>query len=357
MSLLLLNRFSIACGVLVLVLLGPAASAQDEEAGRAPATSPGPTRRSGTPPKLLHQVEPDYTREAAEAGVQGTVVFEMVVNEQGVPVNIQLLSPLGFGLDEAALRSLQQWRFEPARKDGQPVSTLANARVNFVLNGRKFDSGAEEKRTKFNLALKGLAARQGPQREQSIKSIRDLAQAKFAPALYVLGTFLQKGDGMDVDLPRAQELIQESANGKYGPALFVIGFSRLNSAAHPAEKEAALRLIADASTRGSYNAQFYLGDTSERGTHGPPDLERASRVFRLCATTGHSDCQYRLGKLLLDQAPKQERNLLQAVAWLQLAADQGQPDAVALLKQETSSLTAEQAVRVRRLKPQLQQKP
>lgn len=357
MSLYLSNRLSIAVGVLILLLLAPAASAQDDEAGKTPATTPGPTRKSITPPKLLHQVEPDYTREAVQAGVQGTVLFEMVVNEQGVPVNIQLLSPLGFGLDEAALLSLQQWRFEPARKDGQPVNFLVTARVNFVLIARKFDSEAEERRTKFNLALKGLSAQPGLQRERAIQSIRDLAQARFAPALYILGSLLQKGDGMDRDLPRAQELIQESANRKYGPALFVIGFTRLTSTVNPAEKAAALRLITDASNHGSYNAQFYLGDTSERGTHGPPDLERAGRAFRLCATTGHADCQYRLGKLLLDQASKQDRTLVQAVAWLQLAADQGQSDAAELVKQEAASLTDDQAGRVKRLKPQLQQKP
>lgn len=324
-----------------------------------PASEPEPFRvgKGVTPPKLLHKVEPKYSSEASAAGVQGTVILELVVDEKGLPVNIQLLSPIGFGLDESAIRAVEQWRFDPGLKAGQPVRVLANVEVNYRLIGELFDSKAEARRTKFNLALRGLASKQPAQREKSIKVMTDLSKAKFPPAMYVHATLLEKGEGMARDSRQAEELIQKAASKNYGPALFAVGFAKLKNARQPAEKEAALRMINDASILGAYNAQAFIGDASEKGTYGPVDPERAARAFRLCATTGHSDCQYRLGKLLLEQAPRKERTLIQAFAWLQLSADQGQPDAAALLKQDAPNLTADQSARVKQLKPQLMQKP
>lgn len=330
-------------------------------AGQGPsgATVSEPVRvgKGVTAPKLIHKVEPEYSREASNAGIQGTLILEIIVNEKGIPGKVLVLSPMGFGLDERAVRAVEQWRFEPGRKDGQPVPILANVEVNFRLAGEFLDRKAEDQRTKFNLALRGLASQQPAQREKSIKVMTDLSQAKFPPAMYVHATLLEKGEGMARDSRQAEELIQKAASKNYGPALFAVGFARLKNAGQPAEKDAALRLINDASILGAYNAQAFIGDASEKGTYGPVDPERAVRAFRLCATTGHSDCQYRLGKLLLEQTPKKERTLIQAFAWLQLSADQGQPDAAALLKQEAPILTPELSARVKQLKPQLQQKP
>ncbi|MBN9663168.1 MAG: TonB family protein [Acidobacteria bacterium] len=335
--------------------LVPSAGAGQNQSG-APAAEPVPIGKGVTTPKLIHKVEPEYSREASNAGVQGTLMLEIIVSEKGIPGSIQVLSPMGFGLDERAVRAVEQWRFEPGRKEGQPVPVLANVEVNFRLSGEFFDRKAEGQRTKFNLALRGLASAQLAQRAKSIKAMTDLSQARFPPAMYVHATLLERGDGMDRNSAQAEELIRKAASKNYGPALYAVGFARLKNARQPAEKAEALRMINDASILGTYNAQAFLGDASEKGTYGPVDLERAGRAFRLCATTGHSDCQYRLGKLLLDQSPRKERTLIQAFAWLQLAAGQGQPDAAALLKQEGPTLTADQAARVKQLKPQLQQK-
>jgi TonB family protein len=40
---------------------------------------------------------------------------------------------LGMGLDEKAIEAVRQWRFEPAKKDGQPVPVMINVEVNFRL--------------------------------------------------------------------------------------------------------------------------------------------------------------------------------------------------------------------------------
>jgi hypothetical protein len=46
-----------------------------------------------TPPKVIHKVEPEYSPEARDASVQGTVVFELIVDERGMPGKISVLSP------------------------------------------------------------------------------------------------------------------------------------------------------------------------------------------------------------------------------------------------------------------------
>ena len=86
------------------------------------------------PPKIKHKVEPSYSAEALRAQVQGTVVVEIVVNQTGEPVDLSVLSPLGFGLDQKALEVISTWRFEPGRKDGRAVNTRVSQVLEFNAN-------------------------------------------------------------------------------------------------------------------------------------------------------------------------------------------------------------------------------
>ena len=67
---------------------------------------------------------------------------------------------------------------------------------------------------------------------------------------------------------------------------------------------------------------FFLGSVYARGGLLPQSPEQARQYFRFCALQGESVCQVRLAKLLLDKPDREERDFLQAVAWLELAADQ-----------------------------------
>ena len=84
-------------------------------------------------PKLLHKVEPQYSEDARKAKWQGTVTLSLVVNEQGKPVEIKVTKPLGLGLDQKAIEAVEQWLFEPGKKDGKAVPVLASVEVNFRL--------------------------------------------------------------------------------------------------------------------------------------------------------------------------------------------------------------------------------
>jgi TPR repeat protein len=85
-------------------------------------------------------------------------------------------------------------------------------------------------------------------------------------------------------------------------------------------------------------------------------VERAHQNFRLCAAVGETSCQVRLAKLLLENASREERDFLQAIAWLELAAEDRNDEARLLLSQEQKALTPKQVSWVEKLKSQLVQK-
>ncbi len=84
-------------------------------------------------PKALFAPDPEYSEEARKAKYQGTVILTCVVGKDGRPHEIRIARSLGMGLDEKAMEAVQGWKFEPGRKDGQPVPVLINVEVNFRL--------------------------------------------------------------------------------------------------------------------------------------------------------------------------------------------------------------------------------
>ncbi len=84
-------------------------------------------------PSVLHKLEPSYTDEAREAKLEGTCVLEIEIGPDGRAYNIQVMQPLGLGLDEAAIEAIDEWIFQPGLKDGEPVTVRARVEVNFRL--------------------------------------------------------------------------------------------------------------------------------------------------------------------------------------------------------------------------------
>jgi protein TonB len=86
-----------------------------------------------TSPRVIHKVEPEYTKEALDAKIEGTVVLSSTIGTDGVPSDIKVVRGLGTALDEKAVECLRQWRFAPATKFGEPVSIKATIEMNFRL--------------------------------------------------------------------------------------------------------------------------------------------------------------------------------------------------------------------------------
>jgi len=86
-----------------------------------------------TPPRVIYQTDPEFSEEARKAKYQGTCVLGLVVDANGRPTAIRVLSALGMGLDEKAIESVKNWRFEPGKKDGHDVAVEIAVEVDFHL--------------------------------------------------------------------------------------------------------------------------------------------------------------------------------------------------------------------------------
>jgi TonB family protein len=85
------------------------------------------------PPRLLNSPPPEFSDSARAVKYEGVMTLGLIVERDGHPSNIHVLSPLGSGLDVKAVQAVQDWRFQPAEKDGQPVRVEIAVEVNFHL--------------------------------------------------------------------------------------------------------------------------------------------------------------------------------------------------------------------------------
>lgn len=85
------------------------------------------------PPSVISRVEPEYSDAARKAGLQGTVLLNIVVNEQGMAQDVVVVKSLSMDLDEAAKVCVLQWRFKPGMNHGKPAKAAAHVEVNFKL--------------------------------------------------------------------------------------------------------------------------------------------------------------------------------------------------------------------------------
>lgn len=95
-----------------------------------PSPSHAPLAPGEQPPKPIHFAKPEYPRAAFDAKTQGTVIVEILVGEQGEVAHLEIRESIP-ELDDAALASVRQWRFQPARRNGAPHATVALVPIRF----------------------------------------------------------------------------------------------------------------------------------------------------------------------------------------------------------------------------------
>lgn len=84
-------------------------------------------------PLLISRAEPDYTAEALKAKIEGAVVLSVVVENDGSIGKMQVVRPLGYGLDEQAIAAVSKWRFARTYSRGQAVPIAITIEVKFHL--------------------------------------------------------------------------------------------------------------------------------------------------------------------------------------------------------------------------------
>jgi len=84
-------------------------------------------------PTILYREKAKYTEEARQNKVQGVVVLQVVFTADGRITSIRTVRGLPDGLTEKAIEAAQKIRFNPATKNGQPVSVRGTLEFTFNL--------------------------------------------------------------------------------------------------------------------------------------------------------------------------------------------------------------------------------
>jgi protein TonB len=83
--------------------------------------------------RLVRGVVPAYPASARVDGIEGDVRLELVVGLSGAVESARVVRGVGHGLDEAALRAAQQFRFAPATRAGAAARVRMGWSVEFRL--------------------------------------------------------------------------------------------------------------------------------------------------------------------------------------------------------------------------------
>jgi protein TonB len=122
----------------------PAEPEPQPEPEPAPPPAPTPQPAVATPPpapvgetrpaRVLRQVQPNFPPEAARRRQEGWVELSFTIGVDGRVSNVTVVGaqpPRAF--DREAISAMQQWTFEPALRDGQPIPSRGARRMEFRL--------------------------------------------------------------------------------------------------------------------------------------------------------------------------------------------------------------------------------
>ena len=88
-----------------------------------------------TLPVPVRSVKPGYTAAAMDARIEGKVVLDVVVLDDGKVGEVTVTESLDkeYGLDTQAVEATRQWLFKPGTKDGKPVAVRVAMEMTFTL--------------------------------------------------------------------------------------------------------------------------------------------------------------------------------------------------------------------------------
>ena len=75
---------------------------------------------------------PVYPEAAKAAGIEGVVILEIVIGEDGSVIEVQVVRSIP-ELDQAAIDAVSQWQYEPTLLNGEPVEIEMTVTINFTL--------------------------------------------------------------------------------------------------------------------------------------------------------------------------------------------------------------------------------
>jgi periplasmic protein TonB len=97
-------------------------------------TPPGPQRlhQGVQAPRKIVDVAPRYPTLARDIRIEGTVILDVIIDEHGAVTSTRVLKSIAF-LDQAAIDAVRQWKFTPARLNGEAIPIVMTVTVTFRL--------------------------------------------------------------------------------------------------------------------------------------------------------------------------------------------------------------------------------
>jgi protein TonB len=124
--------FTVLCLATALVAQD---SSSESKSDSAPQQAPRRVRVSEKVMRgiLIRRVSPKYPDEAREAGIQGVVVLQIVIDTKGHVSTVKVVSgdPL---LTPAAVDAAKHWVYQPFFLDGEPIEVETQLQLSFKLS-------------------------------------------------------------------------------------------------------------------------------------------------------------------------------------------------------------------------------
>lgn len=106
--------------------LNAAVRIAEEIAASVTNSDPSSTTSTARRVHIIYKPEPQYTEEARQANVSGTVELRALFSADGLVGMIFVVRPLSHGLTETCIEAVRGIRFEPATIEGRRVPTFVN---------------------------------------------------------------------------------------------------------------------------------------------------------------------------------------------------------------------------------------
>jgi len=90
-------------------------------------------QRGITGPEVTHEEKPPYTSHAMRRRVEGVVLLEAIILNDGSVGDVRVLRSLDVQLDQQAVSAVNRWKFKPARREGRPIPIVVSIESSFCL--------------------------------------------------------------------------------------------------------------------------------------------------------------------------------------------------------------------------------
>jgi len=79
-------------------------------------TVPRASEAQNLTPVSIKRLSPEYPTDLNDYSISGSVVLRVIVDEKGKTKVVDIVTPMGFGLDQAAIDAVHRWEYEPGQE-------------------------------------------------------------------------------------------------------------------------------------------------------------------------------------------------------------------------------------------------